>query len=148
MLSLISFIIVVVGGLNWLCIGMLQYDFVAGMFGSQANIFSRIVYVIVGLMTVYMIFLAIKYKGKVIGGGAGINFAFWKKKKQNKTTSSNNDSNKIDGQDQKSTDNKADGTNLGHTQTSDLPSATTTNTQALNMSKDYSTSSNTDDEIR
>lgn len=82
MLSLISFIIVVVGGLNWLCIGMLQYDFVAGMFGSQANIFSRIVYVIVGLMTVYMIFLAIRYKGKVIGGEGKINFAFWKKKKK------------------------------------------------------------------
>ena len=44
MLSFISFVLVCIGSLNWFSIGLLQYDFVAGIFGSQANIFSRLVY--------------------------------------------------------------------------------------------------------
>jgi len=49
MFTLISFILVIIGSINWLCIGLLQYDFVAGLFGSQSNVFSRIVYAIIGL---------------------------------------------------------------------------------------------------
>ena len=41
MLRFIAFILTCLGGLNWLMIGTLQYDFVAGIFGTQANVFSR-----------------------------------------------------------------------------------------------------------
>lgn len=64
MLSLISFILVIVGCVNWLSIGILQYDFVAGMFGSQANIFSRIVYALVGIASIVVAFNLVKNKGK------------------------------------------------------------------------------------
>ena len=63
MLSFISFILVSVGCLNWFSIGILQYDFVAGIFGSQSNIFSRIIYTIVGLASIVMIVNMIKNKG-------------------------------------------------------------------------------------
>ncbi|MBQ7797566.1 MAG: DUF378 domain-containing protein, partial [Clostridia bacterium] len=56
------------GGLNWLGIGMLQYDFVAGLFGTQANIFSRIVYTIVGVSAVYIACVMIAHKGKLTDG--------------------------------------------------------------------------------
>lgn len=63
MLSFISFLLVCVGSINWFSIGILQYDFVAGIFGSQSNIFSRIIYTLVGVASIIVIFNLIKNKG-------------------------------------------------------------------------------------
>ena len=65
MLKIVAFILTILGCLNWLAIGMLQYDFVAGMFGTQANIFSRIVYTLVGVSAVYLTCSIIANKGKL-----------------------------------------------------------------------------------
>ena len=65
MINLIAILILIAGGLNWASVGFLQYDFVAGFFGTQASIFSRILYIIVGLATFYFIFMIFKYKGNV-----------------------------------------------------------------------------------
>lgn len=65
MVSIITFIIMAVGSLNWLCIGVLQYDFIAGLFGSQANVFSRIIYAIIGISAFFVCFALIKGKGKL-----------------------------------------------------------------------------------
>ena len=65
MITLIAFLLVLVGGANWLTIGLLQFDFVAGLFGSQSNIFSRIVYVLVGIGTIIITVNVIKNKGKL-----------------------------------------------------------------------------------
>ena len=64
-MRVVAFILTIVGGLNWLTIGMLQYDFVAGIFGTQANIFSRLIYAFIGLSALYTLFLAIVNKGKI-----------------------------------------------------------------------------------
>ena len=64
MLSFISFILVCIGSLNWFSIGILQYDFVAGLFGSQSNIFSRLIYTIVGVASFVVIANLLKNKGK------------------------------------------------------------------------------------
>ena len=63
MLSFISFLLISVGCINWFSIGILQYDFVAGIFGSQSNIFSRIIYTLVGIASIVMIVMTIKNKG-------------------------------------------------------------------------------------
>lgn len=65
MVTLISSILVALGIANWFCIGALQYDFVAGLFGSQANIFSRIVYVVIGIAGVILVYSIIRNKGKI-----------------------------------------------------------------------------------
>ena len=65
MLTLFALILVLIGCANWLTIGLLQFDFVAGLFGSQSNIFSRIVYVIVGVAAVILTINIIKNKGKL-----------------------------------------------------------------------------------
>lgn len=65
MLKIVAFIITIVGGLNWLAIGMLQYDFVAGIFGTQANIFSRIIYTLVGISAIYLTCVIIANKGRL-----------------------------------------------------------------------------------
>ena len=59
MLSLIAFILAIIGSINWFCIGLLQFDFVAGLFGSQSSIFSRIIYVAVGLSAFILLFNSI-----------------------------------------------------------------------------------------
>lgn len=65
MMNLISILILIIGGLNWASIGFLQYDFVAGFFGTQASIFSRLIYICIGIATLYFIFMIFKYKGNV-----------------------------------------------------------------------------------
>lgn len=66
MLAFISFLLVIVGSLNWFCIGILQYDFVAGLFGSQSNVFSRLIYTLVGIASIIVTVNLIKNKGKFI----------------------------------------------------------------------------------
>ncbi len=65
MISLICFLLTLAGSINWFCIGVLQYDYVAGLFGSQANVFSRIVYALIGLSSIWLVFALIKGHGKL-----------------------------------------------------------------------------------
>jgi uncharacterized membrane protein YuzA (DUF378 family) len=45
--------LLVVGGLNWGLVGLFQFDLVAAIFGGQASVLSRIVYILVGACAVY-----------------------------------------------------------------------------------------------
>ena len=65
MINLITIIIVIVGGLNWASIGFLQYDFIAGIFGTQANVFSRIIYVFIGFCSMYILVVTLFSKGRL-----------------------------------------------------------------------------------
>ncbi len=62
-LDWVALVLVIIGGLNWLLIGLLDFDLVATIFGGMSLI-SRIVYVLVGLSAVYMIFAAPKLAKK------------------------------------------------------------------------------------
>jgi len=46
-------VLLVVGGLNWGLVGLFQFDLVAAIFGGQASVLSRIVYILVGACAVY-----------------------------------------------------------------------------------------------
>ena len=65
MCRIFAFILTCFGGLNWLMIGALQYDFVAGLFGTQANVFSRIIYFVIGICSVYILAVTLFSKGKL-----------------------------------------------------------------------------------
>ncbi|MBO4413015.1 MAG: DUF378 domain-containing protein [Clostridia bacterium] len=65
MITLVAFLISLFGCINWLAIGMLQYDIVAGFFGTQASMFSRIIYIFVGFSAIYLSFQLIKNKGRL-----------------------------------------------------------------------------------
>ena len=65
MFRLFAFIFTCLGGLNWLMIGALQYDFIAGIFGTQANIFSRLIYVTIGIFSVYILFVTLFSRGRL-----------------------------------------------------------------------------------
>lgn len=63
MITIIAFLLTLIGSVNWLMIGLLQYDFVAGIFGYQASILSRIIYIIVGASSLVLVFKLFKGKG-------------------------------------------------------------------------------------
>jgi uncharacterized membrane protein YuzA (DUF378 family) len=51
----ISFILVIIGGLNWLLVGLFSWD-IGNIFGGQGMIIPRIIYILVGLSAIYLIF--------------------------------------------------------------------------------------------
>ncbi|GAB6927721.1 DUF378 domain-containing protein [Paenibacillus sp. JCM 10914] len=51
----ITLLLLIVGGINWLLVGLFQYDLVAALFGGQSAAGSRIIYTIVGLCALYCI---------------------------------------------------------------------------------------------
>ncbi len=63
MITFIAFVLTLLGSINWLLIGLLQYDFIAGLFGFQASIFSRIIYILFGIGAVYLTIRVIVNKG-------------------------------------------------------------------------------------
>ncbi len=63
MITFIAFLLTIIGCINWLLIGMLQYDFIAGFFGFQASIFSRIFYILFGIAALYLLLRVIINKG-------------------------------------------------------------------------------------
>ena len=53
----ISLILIIVGALNWLLVGLFQFDLVAWICGGQASLFARIIYSVVGLAGLWSISL-------------------------------------------------------------------------------------------
>ena len=49
---MLTFLLLVIGGLNWLLVGALGWD-VGELFGGQGALVSRVIYVLVGLSAIY-----------------------------------------------------------------------------------------------
>ena len=54
-LHTITFILLIIGGLNWLAVGLFNWE-VGDIFGGHDATISRIIYILVGLSAVYEIF--------------------------------------------------------------------------------------------
>lgn len=70
MITFIAFALAIAGCVNWLMIGLLQYDFVAGIFGYQGSAFSRIIYIIIGAAALYLVVRLFLDKGSIHVWGA------------------------------------------------------------------------------
>lgn len=51
-LHMVSFLLLVIGGLNWLLVGLFQWD-IGQLFGGMGMTLSRVIYVLVGLSALY-----------------------------------------------------------------------------------------------
>jgi hypothetical protein len=51
-LHMVAFILLIVGGLNWLLLGAFQWE-VGMLFGGMSALVSRAIYVLVGLAAIY-----------------------------------------------------------------------------------------------
>lgn len=54
-LHYIAFTLLIVGGLNWLLVGIFKWDVGMLLFRSQEALASRIIYVLVGLATIFVL---------------------------------------------------------------------------------------------
>ncbi|WP_337266891.1 DUF378 domain-containing protein [Oryzifoliimicrobium ureilyticus] len=54
-LNLMTLLLVIVGGINWLLVGIADTDLVATIFGGQDSVLSRIVYILVGLSALWQL---------------------------------------------------------------------------------------------
>jgi len=65
---MVSFILLVVGGLNWLALALFNWE-IGQLFGGSDAMVSKAIYVLVGIAAVYEIFTH-KANCKSCGGGA------------------------------------------------------------------------------
>jgi len=65
MLDRISLILTIVGGINWLLVGLFQFDLVAYICGGQAATLSRIIYAVVGVAALWCISLLFRERTPV-----------------------------------------------------------------------------------
>ena len=59
--TIIAFVLVIIGALNWLLVGIFAFDLVAFIFGSM-SVVSRIVYALVGAASVWVMFFLFMYR--------------------------------------------------------------------------------------
>ena len=62
MLDNTSLVITISGAINWLLVGLFQFDLVAYIFGGQASTVSRVIYTIVGIAGLWCISILFKEK--------------------------------------------------------------------------------------
>jgi len=55
---MITFVLLLIGGLNWLLVGLAGWD-VGALFGGMDAMISKVIYILVGLSAVYQ---AVTYK--------------------------------------------------------------------------------------
>ncbi len=60
-LNTIALILVIVGGLNWGLVGILDFDLVATLFGTMSTV-SRVIYSLVGVSALWMVLTSLKKK--------------------------------------------------------------------------------------
>jgi len=53
-LHFLTFILVIIGGLNWLLVGLFGWD-VGMIFGGQGAMISKVIYILVGLSAIYLL---------------------------------------------------------------------------------------------
>jgi uncharacterized protein len=59
-LNVITLILVIIGGLNWGLVGLFQLDLIAAIFGGEAAILSRLIYILVGLSALWQLVPLVK----------------------------------------------------------------------------------------
>ena len=57
MLDRTSLVLNIIGGINWLLVGLFRFDLVAYLFGGRAATVSRVIYTIVGVAALWCISL-------------------------------------------------------------------------------------------
>jgi uncharacterized membrane protein YuzA (DUF378 family) len=60
----LALILVIVGALNWLLVGLFQFDLVAALFGGQGALISRLVYTLVGVAGIWSFSLLFRDREK------------------------------------------------------------------------------------
>ena len=52
-LDVIALVLLIIGGINWLLVGLFEYDLVAAISGGSTAILAKIIYIVVGICALY-----------------------------------------------------------------------------------------------
>lgn len=52
-LNVLALTLLIIGGLNWLLVGLFQWDLVGGLTGGMDSTLARIIFTIVGIAAIY-----------------------------------------------------------------------------------------------
>lgn len=55
MVERVAWWLVIIGALNWLLVGLFQFDGVVYLFGGSDGLVTRIVYIVVGVAGIYLL---------------------------------------------------------------------------------------------
>ena len=61
----LALILSIIGAVNWGLVGICQFDLVAGLFGGQTGLVSRIIYTLVGLAGLWCVSLLFRRHNRV-----------------------------------------------------------------------------------
>lgn len=61
-IHILAMVLLIVGGINWLLVGLTGWD-VGMLFGGMDAAISRVIYVLVGLAALYELFRLVQNKG-------------------------------------------------------------------------------------
>ena len=67
MLDRTSLVLTIIGAINWLLVGLFQFDLVAYICGGQGAVISRIIYTIVGIAGLWCISLLFRERYSLEG---------------------------------------------------------------------------------
>lgn len=70
MLDRTSLVLTIIGAINWLLVGLFQFDLVAYICGGQGAVISRIIYTIVGIAGLWCISLLFRERDSHEGNEA------------------------------------------------------------------------------
>ncbi|MDO5323394.1 MAG: DUF378 domain-containing protein [Clostridia bacterium] len=70
MLDRTSLVLTIIGAINWLLVGLFQFDLVAYICGGQGAVISRIIYTIVGIAGLWCISLLFRERDNREGSEA------------------------------------------------------------------------------
>ena len=70
MLDRTSLVLTIIGGINWLLVGLFQFDLVAYICGGQTAVISRVIYTIVGIAALWCISLLFRERRDEAEGAA------------------------------------------------------------------------------
>ena len=60
----VALLLVIIGALNWLLVGIFQFDIVAAIGGGQSGVFARIIYIVIGIAGLFSIPILCKKPGR------------------------------------------------------------------------------------
>ncbi|WCK55802.1 DUF378 domain-containing protein [Aneurinibacillus sp. Ricciae_BoGa-3] len=53
----LALVLVIIGAVNWLLVGLFQWDLIAALFNGESSFLSRVIYSLVGLAGLYCLSL-------------------------------------------------------------------------------------------
>jgi uncharacterized membrane protein YuzA (DUF378 family) len=67
----VAWILLIIGGLNWLLFGLFNWE-IGSLVGGMGSVIAKIIYILVGLSALYLLFAKMGHKNDMgSGGGMG-----------------------------------------------------------------------------